>query len=763
MGKIIISPYKMHRQILAESRKENPFFDVKVVSKESLIGEWLGKLEPSSLIYLMKEYKLSYDNARALMPFIPYINEKLPNLFKIKQDLIDKHFIIRNEYLDQFFKNKEIEIVGYSSKDKELIDLLDHFGLSYKFDATQDICEGNEIIKYDTAIDEVFYSLNKIASLIDSGIDINNIYIYSHNESYKYYLEKFSKSFGFSLGIDNSFPIYNTSIVNRLLSEYVRTKDLNLEIDCSDESLLTAITEIINEVKNTDLSFEQKLDYLIGEFKNTKYQNEKYDNVVKVINSPIYVKDAHIFVLGFTQGTFPVSYKDNRLLSDIQRDLIGMNSSETQTQIDEDLLLQFLSSDNHFYYSYATRSLSEKFFVSPWVETFHFKEVAHSFPEVLYSNDMRDFYYAKYLDLKRYYSEVSPEYYALKDICSIPYGEYNNEYQTVNHFNKDDYMSYSYSQINTYYECPFQYYLSRVLDIDPFEGNFFSKFGNVAHKAFEECDKKGFDFEDVFNSEVLTQEFLDEELPIVENLKRQVKEACEAVLLHKKYMKNPRIITEKNVKFSFAKNSWLSGKIDKSIILDNKYLAIVDYKTGNDSFDEKNIKDGCSLQLPTYCLLAKNDSLLKDYSIMGVFINNVIDTSLTSDKKPEELINPHLRLNGKVVADLDIISYLDNTISGEKSEFIKGVSLKKDGTFKASNSLASSPEFDEYISIALEKYIEADTNIRSNVFSINPLYKSKSDNACIYCPYRDICFVRSNQRRYLSDKNPEESEDEDDE
>ena len=758
----------MHRQILAELRKENPFFDVKVVSKESLIGEWLGKLEPSSLIYLMKEYKLSYDNAKALMPFLPFINKQLPELFKIRQDLVDKHLLIRNEYLEQFFKGKDVEIVGYSSKDKELINLLNHFGLSYKFSNSKDINEGNEITKYDTAIDEVFYSLNKIASLIDSGIDINNIYIYSRNESYKYYLEKFSKSFGFSLGIDNSYPIYNTSIVNKLLSEYIRTKDLDSVLEdisnCSDESLLSSIIEIFNLIKETELTFEQKLDYLVGEFKITKYQGEKYDNVVKVINSPIYVKDAYIFILGFVQGSFPTSYKDNRLLSDNEREFIGMNSSETQTQIDEDLLLQFLAGDNHFYYSYATRSLSEKFFVSPWVETYHFKEVAHVFPEVLYSDDMRDFYFAKYMDLMRYYSETSPEYYALKEICSIPYGEYNNEYQTINHFNKDDYMSYSYSQINTYYECPFKYYLSKVLKLDRFDGNFSTKFGNVAHKVFEELEKDNFDFEDVFNSEVITQEFLDEEIPIVENLKKQVREACDAILLHKKHMKNPKIICEKNVKFSFAKNSWLDGKIDKSIILDDKYLAIIDYKTGNDSFDAKNIKDGCSLQLPTYCLLAKNDKALKEYPIIGVFINNVTTTSLTSDKKPEDLINPYLRLNGKIVADVDIISYLDDTVAGDKSHFIKAVGLKTDkSALRASNSLVSFPEIDEYITVALDKYIEADVNIRNNVFSINPLYKSKSDNACTYCPFRDICFVRTNQRRYLSDKNPEESEDDDDE
>ena len=483
-----------------------------------------------------------------------------------------------------------------------------------------------------------------------------------------------------------------------------------------------------------------------------------------MIDKPIYKEGAQIFVLGFAQGIYPESNKDNSFLSDKEKELFGMNTSLDKTLIAEDIMQDFFSSNNYFHFSFSHRSLNNKYFLSPWKMAFNLECQKGEFPQNIYSKDMADFYYAKALDLKKYYSEYTPEYYALKEISDIPYGIYDNSFTGVNIYNKEQFISYSYSQINTFYQCPFSFYLSRVLDIDPFEDNFYTKFGSVAHKIFEHQYEEGFDFDKAFDQYVKEYEFTPEEYPILENLKKQIKEASEACRLHIKYMNHPRQLFEKDISVKFAPNSLLRGKIDKSIILDEKYLAIVDYKTGSDSFNPNKINEGISLQLPTYCLLAESDEELKNYPVMGVFINNVVDTSLSHEIKEGALINPYYRLNGKVVADESVIIDLDNTISGGKPEFIKGVSKTKDGQFsKNGTGLSSFEEIKEYARIALEKYKEADKRIRNNDFIINPQYQGKSDNGCTYCTYRDICFVRPDQRRYLLDKEDMESEENDDE
>ena len=640
----------MHADLLVKYREKDPFADVKVMSKETLIGEWLGRCESNALNHLMKKYGYSYENARSLMPFLPFVNELIPDLFKIKEDLIDSGLFIKNEYLKQLFLNKEILIYGDSSKDKELNNLLSHFSLKYTF-VKNDFKEDKHhfISHYETAIDEVFYSLNKIAALLDSGVSIDDIYIYATNESYIYYLEKFSKDFGFDVAIDKSFPLYTSSLTNLFIKEYISSKDINSALEklneCKEEELLNAFKETIINSIDDEFSFEQQLDFSIGELKRTRFKNKKYKNVVRLIDSPVYKSSAHIFVLGFVQGSFPKIAKDNSFLGDDKKELIGMNTSKEQTLCNEETMLDFLYSDNNFHLSYSSRSTSEKYFPSPLIDKMKLNKVEEKFPDIIYSMDMRDFYYTKSLDLKRYYSETTPEFYPLSKICDIPYGQYDNQFNGVNIYNEDSKLRYSYSSLKQFFQCPFAYYLSRLCEIDPFDGNIGTRIGLVAHKIFQHLYDEDFDFDKYFEKYVLEENFLLEELPFVNNLKEQIKQACSAIVLHKSHMKNPTELYEEPLALEINDKLKLVGTIDKIIIQDDTYVSVVDYKTNDESFNPKYIQEGLSLQLPVYCLLLSESKKFKNYEINGVFINNVIDTSISHNEKDFDQINTSLRLN----------------------------------------------------------------------------------------------------------------------
>ena len=764
---LLIAPYQMQADLLALYRKKDPFIDVKVVSKETLIGEWLGRCESKALNYLIKKYGYSYENARSIIPFLPFINEEIPDLYNIKQDLINSGLFIKNDYLQQFFVNKEILIHGYSTKDKELNHLLSEFSLKYRFihnDIKQE--KENYVSHYETAIDEVFYSLNKIASLLDSGVSIDDIYIYAINDSYLYYIEKFCKDFGFEAAIDKSFPLYTSSLTNTFIKEYVSSKDINSAIkkleECQDEELVKAFKDVINDSLDEEFSFEQQLDFLLGELKRTRFKNKKYKNVVKLIDSPIYKENAHIFVMGFVQGGYPRVIKDNSFLGDDKKEILGMNTSKEETLYNEETLLDFFYSNNHFYFSYASRSTVEKYFPSPLIDKMKLVKVEEKFPNVIYSMDMRDFYYAKSLDLKRYYSETTPEFYPLSKICDIPYGQYDNQFNGVDIYNINSKLRYSYSSLKQFYQCPFAYYLSRLCEIDPFDGNIGTRIGLVAHKIFQHLNDEGFDFDKYFEQYVLEEDFLLEELPFVNNLKEQIRQACEAINLSKQHMKNPVELHEEPVVYEISDNLKLVGTIDKVIILDDKYISVVDYKTNNESFNPKYIQEGLSLQLPIYCLLLAETKKFNNYEICGVFINNVIDTSISHNTKEFDLIYSNLRLNGKAINNIEKISYLDDTIlEYGKCKFIKGITVsKKTGELNASSSgIASKEEFQDYIKVAREKLLEADQRLRKNDFIINPYYVSKNNNGCMYCQYRDICFVKRSQRRYIGEESLEEEDD----
>ena len=61
MKKLVIAPREMHQDILNEYRKDNPFYDVKLITKESLLSDYFGRLSDQAFVYILKNTNYSYD------------------------------------------------------------------------------------------------------------------------------------------------------------------------------------------------------------------------------------------------------------------------------------------------------------------------------------------------------------------------------------------------------------------------------------------------------------------------------------------------------------------------------------------------------------------------------------------------------------------------------------------------------------------------------------------------------------------------------
>ena len=763
---LIVAPRSFHPYLLKKYRQDNPFSDIKIVSKEELIKQWKGSVELGADKYLIKKYLFSYEIARTIIPYLPYVNEKLEELFKIKEDLISQGLLVKNEYLKTFFLDKEIKIFGYSQKDKELASLLKEFKLSYTF-ANPSKKELNQKINiYETCREEVFSCLNNIASLLNQGVDINNIYIYVNDNSYRHYIETYSSSFGFQTDLKDEKPLTSYLLTKRFIDNYSLTRNVQEALfdieDAEDKDLYQALKEVVDSAIDENFSYEQQLDYFVGKLSSTTYHRLDLNNVVRIIDTPIFLEKSYVFVLGFAQGNFPPSFKDDEYLNDNKKELIGMNTSLEKTEIAQEMMLSFLSSNNHFFFSRSTRSLDSSYIDSPWNDELNLQKEYPKLSKTFFSNDMINFYFFKNMDLKINYRVTSSELISLSGFETVSYSSFDNQFDGVSVFNEKEKMIYSYTQINSFYQCPFSYYLDRVLQVDTFEGNYNTMFGSLAHEIFERTLDDNFDFDSSFESLLKQYDFSIEERPIVINLKEDLRKACLAIIEHRHYMTNPKFITEKNILSQIAENTYITGKIDKSIILDNKYLVLVDYKTGKTSFSDKYLVDGVDMQLPTYLILANDDDTLKSYSVVGLFLQGVINTSLSYSPRGDSLIDSYLKLEGKIVGEQEIISLFDSTFTSGQSEFVKSLKMNKNGSIRAASTISSFEQFEGFKNIVKEKYLEADKRIRNNEFPINPLYISKQSYACKYCEYKDICFVKSSQRRYLSN-NEDEEEDENDE
>jgi ATP-dependent helicase/DNAse subunit B len=272
---------------------------------------------------------------------------------------------------------------------------------------------------------------------------------------------------------------------------------------------------------------------------------------------------------------------------------------------------------------------------------------------------------------------------------------------------------------------------------------------------FELFRNEDFDFDKEYQKAISEYDFPPSALyTLNHSYKEQVKAALNAIKEREKRYSNPKIENEKKFVYSLTPNTTILGFIDNFVTLNDKYFICIDYKTGSTKFDDKYIQYGLSSQLPTYALLVTSSKEYKDYVPVGLFINNVISNSTNIVIEDDELIPSHLKLNGKVLGDLSVITLIDPTIADGDSSFISGVRIKKDGELTGAATV-SNLTFGEYMTTVKELYLKMDEELRKNNFDISPVYKGERDTACNYCQYKDVCFVRNKQFRRLVEDSDE--------
>lgn len=186
------------------------------------------------------------------------------------------------------------------------------------------------------------------------------------------------------------------------------------------------------------------------------------------------------------------------------------------------------------------------------------------------------------------------------------------------------------------------------------------------------------------------------------------------------------------------------GRIDRLDVMkeDNKvYVKIIDYKTGNTSFDLVSIYYGLQMQLVVYMDAAMQAEQRKhpDCQIRpaGIFYYNVKDPMLQKEMEEDldELdseIFKKLKMNGLVMEDRDVIESLDRTTISLP------LSYTTKGALRKGSSVASETEFELLDAYVKKKITDIRESILDGNTEVSP-YEMGNRNACTYCPYQGTC------------------------
>ena len=203
-----------------------------------------------------------------------------------------------------------------------------------------------------------------------------------------------------------------------------------------------------------------------------------------------------------------------------------------------------------------------------------------------------------------------------------------------------------------------------------------------------------------------------------------------------------------NIALGETERMRLKGRIDRVDLCEEEeavYVKVIDYKSGNTSFDLVALYYGLQLQLVVYLNAAMEIERRlhpgKDVVPAGIFYYRMKDPLVegAEGQTPEEIndaILKKLRPDGIVNEDPQVIDRLDGEF--QKTSKVIPVGRKTDGSCAAASSVASRERLEELSGYVQERLACLGKEILAGRIQAKP-YRKKQETACDYCAFADLC------------------------
>ena len=762
---ILIVPNNLKNEIIRDIRLNNKDINIKIFSLDEFITNLTFSYDEKTIYELMKLENINYDIAKLYLDNIKYINEdsvnnKLHNLFNIKNS-IDK-YLFKDNLFRLLIKNKDIYIYGYDYVNKYNRCILDSVE-NVQFINKEYNNYNHDVYKFSNLENEVIYVAEKISELIDSGVDINNIFIANLDNNYYKVIKRVFDMYNIPININDNNNLYQTNIgkyfINNLsnnISELLDDIKNNFDMEnIKNNSIFNKLIDVINKFYFTNDYLSIK-DNIISVMKNTKIDVDKYNNAINeiVLENNIISDDKYVFLVGFNLNKFPITYKDEDYITDnIKPDYL--EKSYELNVLNKELYYKIISNIKNLFISYKEKHLNENFYPSLLIDEYKMNVLEEYVNISKYSDEINKKLLTKSLDNLIKFNIKSDNLSILYNNYKLDYMTYDNRYNGVN---KDllykylgDSYNLSYSSMDNYYHCAFKFYLSNIFKLDYFEETIQAYIGNLFHYVLSIAFSSDFDFDEAVKyfiennpypksskSEYFLNKVLDELKFVISSIEYQntLMNMDEAYYEKKINVEKHNVI---NINFK--------GFIDKLLKKDNNFV-IIDYKTYIVDINLYYLPYGLSMQLPVYLYLTKNFD--KDAEIIGFYLQQVLFGNFNKEngKTLKELKKNNLKLKGYSLGNEDKLSNIDSTL--ENSELIHGMKLTEKG-FGHYSKVLTDNQINNIYKMTDDKINECIDGIVNTKFDINPKKVAGKNIGCNYCKFKDICFMTNKDIVELDD------------
>ncbi len=510
-----------------------------------------------------------------------------------------------------------------------------------------------------------------------------------------------------------------------------------------------------------------------------------------------------IFVVGANEGVFPRTPRSSGIFSDRERNLLlagglPLNAPVLDRILEERFIAYhtLCSATEKVCVSYSAKSTSEDLFPSEIIS-----EIKSVFPcctvseaektdvysyvfsestafdavaETWKSDDGRTNALKKYFSEKEDFAEKTEalEKYLSREKVSIKDSE-----TAKNLFGRN--MFLSASRIESYYKCPFGYFCRYGLKAQPEEKAEISprQRGTVVHHCLEILIKE-------YGLDTLKTMENDELRKIISEILRDYAEtfmggagdkSMRFDFLYSRFEKTVyelivQIIEEFSVsdfvpcgfELSIDRDSddvpiyeieletgriFVRGSVDRVDMMEKgseKYIRVVDYKTGGKDFRLYEVLEGINMQMLIYLFAIQQNgrNMYEDCIPAGVLykpakFGQIRVKRYASDAELEKERKKDGKYSGLVLANEDVIMGMDKEMTGD----IIGVKIveNKDNTVSFKGSVATLTQMGK-LKMKVDSIIaQMGNSLHSGRIEVMPFAHS-SDRACTFCDYKDVCM-----------------------
>lgn len=190
-----------------------------------------------------------------------------------------------------------------------------------------------------------------------------------------------------------------------------------------------------------------------------------------------------------------------------------------------------------------------------------------------------------------------------------------------------------------------------------------------------------------------------------------------------------------------GKKLYITGQIDRVDIFykdkEEKYIKILDYKSGQKNFSLLEVYYGLQLQLLLYLdAYLEKDPQGQAGGVFYFHINNpYVNYKVGMRDEEIEVANlKQFKLSGIALDEKEIITALDKEGSGSTIP----IGINKDGSIKKGSSVATRQQFKHLETHIINVIKELGEDILSGKISTKP-YTLNGKNPCEYCVYHTVC------------------------